>query len=181
MFVEISYKVKYKSGQGHCIIWSDGDNDIVSSEANICSCRHSWHVTLRHASWHLSCEAPHHKSAAPEGGEVARNQAPPHRLDWPINAMFILGIRKSKIKQNGYYLFFHFLLLNISHICRLTIIINSLLTFPTNTITIKFCNSWCSTSTFYNEWLLKLQLWNMCHRFLLLKFNFHHRLNFFMK
>ena len=56
-----------------------------------------------------------HKSAAPEGGEVARNQAPPHRLDWPINAMFILGIRKSKIKQNGYYLFFHFLLLNISH------------------------------------------------------------------
>ena len=102
MFVEISYKVKYKSGQGHCIIWSDGDNDIVSSEANICSCRHSWHVTLRHASWHLSCEAPHHKSAAPEGGEVARNQAPPHRLDWPINAMFILGIQKSKIKQSGY-------------------------------------------------------------------------------
>ena len=82
-----------------------------------------------------------HKSAAPEGGEVARNQAPPHRLDWPINAMFILGIRKSKIKQNGYYLFFHFLLLNISHIFRLTIIINSLLTFPTNIITIKFCNS----------------------------------------
>ena len=57
-----------------------------------------------------------HKSAAPEGGEVARNQAPPHRLDWPINAMFILGIQKSKIKQNGYYLFFHFLLLHISHI-----------------------------------------------------------------
>ena len=82
-----------------------------------------------------------HKSGAAEAGEVARNQAPPHRLDWPINAMFILGIRKSKIKQNGYYLFFHFLLLNISHICRLTIIINSLLTFPTNTITIKFCNS----------------------------------------
>ena len=56
-----------------------------------------------------------HKYGAAEGGEVARNQAPPHRLDWPINAMFILGIRKSKIKQNGYYLFFHFLLLNISH------------------------------------------------------------------
>ena len=56
-----------------------------------------------------------HKSGTAEGGEVARNQAPPHRLDWPINAMFILGIRKSKIKQNGYYLFFHFLLLNISH------------------------------------------------------------------
>ena len=56
-----------------------------------------------------------HKSGAAEAGEVARNQAPPHRLDWPINAMFILGIRKSKIKQNGYYLFFHFLLLNISH------------------------------------------------------------------
>ena len=54
MFVEISYKVKYKSGQGHCIIWSDGDNDIVSSEANICSCRHSWHVTLRHDSCHVT-------------------------------------------------------------------------------------------------------------------------------
>ena len=61
------------------------------------------------------CVIMTHKSAAAEGGEVARNQAPPHRLDWPINAMFILGIRKSKIKQNGYYLFFHFLLLNISH------------------------------------------------------------------
>ena len=68
-----------------------------------------------------------HKSGAAEAGEVARNQAPPHRLDCPINAMFILfilGIRKSKIKQNGYFLFFHFLLLNISHICRLAIIIN---------------------------------------------------------
>ena len=30
-----------------------------------------------------------HKSGAAEAGEVARNQAPPHRLDWQINAMFI--------------------------------------------------------------------------------------------
>ena len=51
---------------------------------------------------HLMATLVHiHKSAAPEGGEVARNQAPPHRLDWRINAMFILGIRESKIKQNG--------------------------------------------------------------------------------
>ena len=49
-----------------------------------------------------------HKSGAAEAGEVARNQAPPHRLDWPINAMFILGIRKSKIKQNSYYLLLSF-------------------------------------------------------------------------
>ena len=63
----------------------------------------------------VSGDVSSHKSGAAEGGEVARNQAPQHRLDWPIVAMFILGIRKSKIKQNGYYLFFHFLLLNISH------------------------------------------------------------------
>ena len=62
-----------------------------------------------------------HKSGAAEAGEVARNQAPPHRLDWPITAMFILGIRKSKIKQNGYYLSFDFLSWNISHKCTLTI------------------------------------------------------------
>ena len=91
--------------------------------------RGQWQRSHQHSTIHITCDQivldvlftvlsfyyPCHKSGTAEGGEVARNQAPPHRLDWPINAMFILGIRKSKIKQNGYYLFFHFLLLNISH------------------------------------------------------------------
>ena len=56
-----------------------------------------------------------HKSAGRECGASAQNQATTHRQNCHNIAMFIFDKWKSKVKQNGYYSSFHFLL-NSSHI-----------------------------------------------------------------